>query len=576
LADALVKILEIEEVKFIFGYPGEQILPFYQALQSSSIKHVLMRHEQGAAHAADGYARASFQLGVCVATAGPGALNMVMGVATAYKDSVPLLVITGDVSSQFKGENVFQDVDINAVFRPITLQSHLVDDPEDGVNLLLKAISTLKTGKTGPIHLNFPKDILQEEIDLVLLERKMDLKHETDAITMETHVITPETHVITSETHEIASETIKTESDAINSKLDDLNSEKEGIKSENGESEIKKVKKLIEKSQKPLILAGAGVLWSHATSDLQNFAEKRQVPVVTTYPARGVLSEDHTLSLGLIGLRGTEAANFAGENADIILALGCRLSERTQKGLGKGPVIQVNMDESVLKGDVNIMGDVQEFLDEIKESTPKSTDKWLKELQNYDKTHGVYTDFEETPIKPQRAIMEILEGVDDSILVNDAGSHTTWVNLLMKAREPSSLIFSGGFGPMGYGIPAAVGVSLARPSKNVVVVVGDGGFQMNCQELATIAGMNLPIIICLLNNRSLGIIRQWQELYYDGSYQVELDNPDFVKLANAYHIKAIMVDSPCDVLVAVQEAVKLNKPVLIEIIVDENEDIPLP
>ena len=206
LADALVKILEREEVKFIFGYPGEQILPFYQALQKSSIKHVLMRHEQGAAHAADGYARASSQLGVCVATAGPGALNMVMGVATAYKDSVPLLVITGDVSSQFKGENVFQDADINAVFRPITLQSHFVDDPEDGVNLLLKAISTLKKGKTGPIHLNFPKDILQEEIDPVLLERKRDSKPEND-----------------------------------------------GIKSVNGENEIKQVKKLIEKSQKPLI-----------------------------------------------------------------------------------------------------------------------------------------------------------------------------------------------------------------------------------------------------------------------------------------------------------------------------------
>ncbi|MFA0833482.1 MAG: thiamine pyrophosphate-binding protein [Methanobacterium formicicum] len=549
LADALVKILEKEDIKYIFGYPGEQILPFYQAIQGSSIKHVLMRHEQGAAHAADGYARASAKLGVCVATAGPGALNMVMGVATAYKDSVPLLVITGDVSSQFKGENVFQDVDINAVFRPITLQSHLVDDPEEGVNLLLKAISTLKTGKTGPIHLNFPKDILQEGIDPVLLEQEMDLKPETNGINSET--------------------------DSIKSIIDG-NSENDGIKSVNGENEIKQVKKLIEKSQKPLILAGAGVLWSHATSDLQNFAEKHHVPVVTTYPARGVLSEDHPLCLGLIGLRGTEAANFAGENADLILAMGCRLSERTRKGLGKGPVIQVNMDESVLRGDVNIRGDVKEFLDEIKKITPESTDKWLKELQSYDKDHGVFTDFEETPIKPQRAIKEILGGMDDSILVNDAGSHTTWVNLLMKVMEPSSLIFSGGFGPMGYGVPAAVGVSLARPSKNVVVVVGDGGFQMNSQELATIAEMDLPITICLLNNQSLGIIRQWQELYYDGSFQVELDNPDFVKLANAYHIKAIKVDSPCDVLATVQEAVKLNKPVLIEIIVDENEDIPLP
>jgi acetolactate synthase I/II/III large subunit len=543
LADALVKLLEKEEIEFIFGYPGEQILPFYQALQKSSIKHILMRHEQGAAHAADGYARASSKLGVCVATAGPGALNMVMGVATAYKDSVPLLVITGDVSSQFKGENVFQDVDINAVFSPITLQSHLVKDPEDGIILILKALSALKMGKTGPIHLNFPKDILQEDIDPAILEREVDLKPETDGINLE---------------------------------IDGINSETNGINSETGENELKHVKKLVESSRKPMILAGAGVIWAHATQDLQNFAEKHKIPVVTTYPARGVLSEDHPLSLGLIGLRGTEAANFAGENSDLILALGCRLSERTRVGLGKGPVIQVNMDESVLRANVNIKGDVKEFLEKINKTTPENTDKWLKELQNYDKDHEVFTDFEEIPIKPQRAIREILEGMDDSILVNDAGSHTTWVNLLMKAREPFALIFSGGFGPMGYGIPAAVGVSLARPSKHVVVVVGDGGFQMNSQELATIAVMDLPIAICLLNNRSLGIIKQWQELYYNGSFQVELDNPDFVKLANAYHIKAMRADSPGDVLAAVQDAVKLNKPVLIEIIVDENEDIPLP
>ena len=298
--------------------------------------------------------------------------------------------------------------------------------------------------------------------------------------------------------------------------------------------------------------------------------------MVTTYPARGVLNEDHPLSLGLIGLRGTDAANFAGENSDLILALGCRLSERTRIGLGNGPVIQVNMDESVLRADVNIRGDVKKFLEKIKETTSENTDEWLNELQNHDKNHEVFTDFEETPVKPQRAIKEILDGMNDSVLVNDAGSHTTWVNLLMKVKEPSSLIFSGGFGPMGYGIPAAVGVGLARPSKHVVVVVGDGGFQMNSQELATIAAMDLPITICLLNNRSLGIIRQWQELYYNGSFQVELDNPDFVKLANAYHIKAMRTDSPGDVLVAVQEAVKLNKPVLIEIIVNENEDIPLP
>ncbi|MBI5459615.1 thiamine pyrophosphate-binding protein [Methanobacterium sp.] len=542
LADALVKILEKEETEFIFGYPGEQILPFYQALRKSSVKHVLMRHEQGAAHAADGYARASSQPGICVASAGPGALNMVMGVATAFKDSVPLLVITGDVSSQFKGENVFQDVDINSVFEPITLQSHLINNPKEGISIIQKAITALKNGKTGPIHLNFPKDILQEEVDTSLLDEWLELTYETD------------------------------------DKLLKNNEPGESLLKNNEPDEkiLNQVRELVETSQKPLILSGAGVLWSHASEDLQIFAEKHQIPVVTTYPARGVISEDHPLSLGLIGLRGTEAANFAGENADIILVLGSRLSERTLMGLGKGPIIQVNLDEAVLTGDVNIKGDVKEFLEKIKETTPENTDEWLNELQKYDKNQNVATDFEETPIKPQRAIMEILQGMNDSILVNDAGSHTTWVNLLMKVREPSSLIFSGGFGPMGYGIPAAVGVSLARPSKHVVVVVGDGGFQMSVQELATIAEMELPITICLLNNQSLGIIKQWQELYYDGSFQVELDNPDFVKLANAYHIKALMIDSPGDIFAAVQEAVKLNKPVLIEIRVDENEDIPFP
>lgn len=522
LANALVKILEKEHLEFIFGYPGEQILPFYQALQKSNIKHILTRHEQGAVHAADGYARASHHMSVCVAAAGPGALNMVMGVATAYKDSIPMLVITGDVPLQLKGENVFQDVDINSVFAPITLQSHLVTDPERGILITKKAISDLKTGKTGPIHLNFPKDVLQMKVDPIILEKEMETSPNTDWVG------------------------------------------------------IDRIKMMVERSYKPLILAGAGVIWSHATTYLQEFAEKNQIPVATTYPARGIISEENPLSLGLIGLRGTEAANFAGKNSDLILALGCRLSERTRKGLGSGTLIQVNLDERVLGGDVNIRGDVKEFLDKIKESSPNNTEKWLKEIQSLRKIHQVETNFKETPIRPQRAIKEILDAMGDSILVNDAGSHTTWVNLIFKAREPSSLLFSGGFGPMGYGVPAAIGVSLAHPSRSVVVVVGDGGLQMNIQELATIAELDLPITICLLNNQSLGIIRQWQDLYYSGSFQVELENPDFVQLAEAYHIKALRVDSPGDVFEAVQKAVKLNKPVFIEIEINENEDIPLP
>ncbi|BDZ72120.1 thiamine pyrophosphate-binding protein [Methanobacterium petrolearium] len=339
LADALVKILEKEGTKFVFGHPGEQILPFYQALQNSSIKHILTRHEQGAAHAADGYARSSFQPGVCVASAGPGALNLVMGVATAYKDSIPLLVITGDVSSQLKGENVFQDVDINAVFEPITLQSHLVKEPQEGIQLLKMTILTLKTGKTGPIHLNIPRDVLQMEVDQSLLDETVELNLPNDW------------------------------------------------------SNLKPAEKLVENSKKPLILAGAGVLWAHAVDDLHVLAEKHRIPVATTYPARGVLSEDHPLSLGLLGQRGTKAANFAGKNSDLVLAMGCRLSERTLKGLGDVPIIQVNLDEKVLKGSVNIQADVKKFLEKIRKTPPKNTDKWLEQLSKHPKTHKIRTNF---------------------------------------------------------------------------------------------------------------------------------------------------------------------------------------
>ncbi|MGI6483370.1 MAG: thiamine pyrophosphate-binding protein [Methanobacterium sp.] len=522
LADALVKIMEKEGIKYIFGHPGEQILPVYQALRKSSIKHVLMRHEQSAAHAADGYARASLQPSVCIASGGPGALNMTMGVATAYKDSVPLLIITGDVSSNLKGENVFQNIDVNAVFKPITLQSHLIDDPDQGIEIIKKTFQSLKTGKTGPIHLNIPRDILQKEINPSLLDESVE-------INIKTHW-----------------------------------------------KDINQVKRLLRKSEKPLLLVGAGVLWSHAAGDVKSFVEQHQIPVATTYPARGVIRENHPLSLGLLGTRGTQRANYAGKNSDLILAIGCRLSERTQKGLGNAPIIQVNLDKTVLKGNINIQADVKEFMEKISPTSTKNTEKWLHELQSYNKVQKIRTNYDKTPLKPQMAIKEILDGIGSSILVNDAGSHTTWITLLMEVSEPSSLIFSGGFGPMGYGIPAAIGVSLARPDKNVVVVVGDGGFQMTSQEMATIFELDLPIMICLINNQSLGIIRQWQELYYGGAFQVKLENPDFVKLATAYHLKAKMVDSPGEVLAAVENGLKLNKPLLIEIKVDKNEDIPLP
>ncbi|HMK53367.1 MAG TPA: thiamine pyrophosphate-binding protein [Methanobacteriaceae archaeon] len=520
-AKAMTRILEKEGVKYVFGHPGEQILPFYEALKNSNLEHILMRHEQGAAHAADGYARASGGMGVCIAAAGPGALNLVMGVATAYKDSVPLLVITADVSTKLKGKNTFQDVKQLDVFKPITLKSFDIKSPEDGVLKLKKAIKILKTDKTGPIHLNIPKDVLTADLDKSLLG---------------------------------------TESSSPNLEL----------------FKLQEVFNLLEKSDKLLIIAGAGVIWSGAADKIRKFALENEVPVATTYHARGIIPEDHPLALGLIGLRGTDAANYAGKNADVVLAVGCRLSERTIVGLGNAVLIHVNMDGNVLQGEFKIKADAGEFMDQIQRVKLKSTVEWIKEVQNHNSHHNINTDYPGVPMKPQRAINEILNASKDVIIVNDAGSHTTWVNFLRTVQEPCSLLFSGGFGPMGYGLPASVGASLARPEKNILLVVGDGGFQMTIQELAVISELKLPVLIAVINNQELGIIKQWQELFYDGPYQVALENPDFVPLAQAYHIEGQQINNPEQISDIVEKVLKLKKPYLLEFVVDRKEGIPLP
>lgn len=525
-AEAIIKILELEGVKYIFGHPGEQILPIYEALRNSEMEHVLMRHEQGAAHAADAYARISGKFGVCIATAGPGALNLTMGVATAYKDSVPLLILTGAVPADLGGDDVFQDIDVGEVFAPITLSSYSIKTPEEGILKLKEAIEMFKNGKTGPIHLILPSDVLNMEMDASIIHSKIDTTTEIKDVTLDNDVI--------------------------------------------------EALKLIHSAEKPLIIAGNGIFWSKSSDKLLKFAESHNVPVSATYPARGVFPDENSLYLGMIGIRGTEAANFAGKNADIIIALGSRLSERTRAGIGKSRIIQVNQDKKVLKGDINIQKDVGVFLDALFNLEVVEREEWLHDLKKYSNKYKIKTDFDDIPIKPQTAIKEILDAAEDCIIVNDAGSHTTWVTLLQRIKEPGSFIFSGGFAPMGYALPAAVGASLAEPEKPVVVIVGDGGLQMTVQELAVIVQLNLPVIICLINNHSLGIIKQWQRMNYGNTYQVELQNPDFIKLAEAYGMDSKRVNSPGEVHMAVIKALNLKIPYLIEVTVDKDEEIPLP
>ncbi|MCL2687513.1 MAG: thiamine pyrophosphate-binding protein [Methanobrevibacter sp.] len=543
-AEAIVKILEEEDVKYIFGHPGEQILPFYAALNDCKIEHILMRHEQGAIHGADGYARCSGEFGVCIATAGPGALNFTMGLAVAYKDSVPMLVITGDNLTTSDSVDRFQDIDIESIFKPITFKSFYPVDGKSAVLNIKEAIEILKNEPKGPIHINLPKDVLLDE-------NIGDFMDNED-------VYSP------------------------NFDYSQLN---------NAINEMKIAKK-------PLIIIGAGIFWGKAIGDFKKFVETNNIPFVHTYHAKSVI-KDSNLDLGLVGTRGTKMANYAFNNADLIIVLGSRLSERTIDTGGnflvnekecpdfkvsETKIIHVNIDENILSGDINIPGDVGFVLKELNSLNKivnSNYSSWLEEIHIYDEEYIIDgLDSETIPIKPQVAIKIILEYFKDNIIVNDAGSHTTWVNLLSEDYSREKLIFSGAMAPMGYGLPAACGASvgIAKTQEfggKIVLINGDGGFQMNIQELATIASYNLPILIVVLNNSQLGVIRQWEELYCDDlRYAVDLENPDFVKLANSYGIDGETVNSK-EELKLVIDNLELDKPYLIEVLVDE-ENIPFP
>jgi len=539
-SEAIIKLLEDEGAKHIFGHPGEQILPLYHALNNSKIKHILTRHEQGAVHAADGYARVSGKFGVCIATAGPGALNLVMGVATAFKDSIPMLVITGDNPKNSDEKNSFQSIDTVATFKSIVIKSFNPHNGKLAIMNIKETLDILKKEPRGPIHINLSKDVLLDE----------DLGN------------------------------------VINKKL---------IFSPNYNYEnLDKAIELLQKSKRPLIVAGAGVMWGGAIQEFENFIQMNKIPVATTYHSRGIISEKNPLNLGMIGIRGTPIANYALNHSDLILILGSRLSERTigfEKSYyndsflknyknHKTKIIHVNIDKSSLKGNIKIHSDVKVVLDKLNhldKITDSTCENWLDEIYKNDKKIVIDgLNHDQTPLKPQIAIDEILKSSKGLHVVNDAGSHTTWVNLLIKADILGKLVYSGGMAPMGYGLPASCGVAIAKNGESVILINGDGGFQMNIQELATVKANNLPILIFVLNNSQLGVIRQWEKLLSDDlRYEVDLKNPDFLSLANAYGIDGKRVETKNDLKLAIDNGLKLKKPYLVEVIVAE-EDIPLP
>ncbi|MBQ8017816.1 MAG: thiamine pyrophosphate-binding protein [Methanobrevibacter sp.] len=507
VADKIVRILEEEDISDVFGIPGEQIMPLYEALSKGNVRHVLTRHEQAAAHAADGYARSTGKIGVCITTASPGALNTVMAVATAYMDSIPLLILTGDNELKYRGTNHFQTTPQFEIFKNITQASYNPLNGTEAMYVLRASIYELKNFPKGPIHINLSKDVLlQEDFD------DFDLCYLCD---------------------------------------DDL-------------SNITKAQELIDKSKRPLLILGTGAIGQ--AEHIREISEKYQIPVTTTFHAKGIISENNPLNLGLCGIRANEQAKYAFENADCIIGLAIKASERTLPEIPDN-FIHVNINMDVLVGDYPIYGKVEDFLAEIKF---KEVD-WISEITKKDDSY--HLEGLDSERKPQSAIKRILNKFSDNIIVSDAGSHTTWTTLLKKSLKPRQLLFSGAMAPMGYGLPAAIGAAIATGEK-IIVINGDGDFQMNLQELATLKENNLDVIVFILNNSEYGIIRQWQESFYSmDAYQVKLNNPDFVKLASSYGIDAVRVDNLADLELLLGN--DLTGPLVVEVIV-ESEDIPLP
>lgn len=507
VADNFVKILEDEKISEVFGIPGEQIMPLYKSLSKSSINHILTRHEQAAAHAADGYARSSGKIGVCIATASPGALNFTMAVATAYKDNVPILVITGDNELKYRGTDQFQSLPQVEIFKNITRASYNPLNGTEAMYVLRASIYELKNNPKGPIHINLSKDVLlQEEFD------DFELCYLCE---------------------------------------DDM-------------SNLSKAQELIDSSKKPLFILGAGAI--SQKENIERIVHKYQIPVTTTFHAKGLISEEDDLNLGLCGIRANSQSKYAFENADCIIGLGIKASERTLPEIPDN-FIHVNINRDVLVGDYPIFGKVESFLFETKFSQVSWIDEILKISPDVE-IEGIDID-----LKPQAAIKRILEKFPDNIVVSDAGSHTTWTTLLKKSKAPRQLLFSGGLAPMGYGLPAAIGAAKATGDK-IILINGDGDVQMNIQELATLRENNLDVIVFILNNSEFGIIRQWQEQFYDMTpYQIKLQNPDFVKLASSYSIDAVRIENLSDLEYLLDR--DLSGPLVVEIVVG-SEDIPLP
>lgn len=534
-AKAVIESLYKENVDVIFGYPGGQVLPLYDALYDADIRHILVRHEQAATHAADGYARATGKPGVCLATSGPGATNLVTGIATAYMDSVPLIALTGQVPRSLIGNDAFQEANITGITLPITKHNYLVQDTKDIPRIFKEAFYIAQTGRPGPVLIDIPKDI---QVEMMEFEYPDEVKLRGYKPTYA-----------------------------------------------GNDQQVKKAASLILKAEKPIFYVGGGVISSNATEELRLLAESIIAPVTTTLMGMGAFPSAHPLSVGMPGMHGTRFANYAIQESDLIIAVGVRFDDRVTGKISafapNAKIIHIDIDPAEIgknvRVDIPIVGDAKNILKNLikyVKADQSRTNSWIKKIEAWKKEYPL-TYRKDSLLRPQFVVEQISEVCPDAIIVTEVGQNQMWAAQFFDYKNPRTFISSGGLGTMGYGFPAAMGVKVGKPESTVIDIAGDGSFQMNSQELATVVQNDIPVIVAILNNCFLGMVRQWQELFFNRRFSATCleGSVDFVKLAEAYGALGLRATKKSEVKDIIKEAISSGRPTVIDFVVEREENV---